>query len=86
MNKETEQELRNLIAEQRARLEKLEADFRSAGRDLDDRFRAAVDPIGEKFADKVGLRYSRTTQVAIRVVVIVVVVAAIGYLIYRVAM
>lgn len=86
MNEQTEKELRELIAAQKARLEKLENDFRSAGRDLDDRFRAAVDPIGEQVTNKLGMTYGRSTQVAIRVVVIVVVVAAIAYLIYRVAM
>lgn len=80
MNEQNEKELRELINQQRARLEKLENDFRSAGRDLDDRFRSAFDPVGEKIAGKLGWRYSDSTKVTLRVIAIISVIAAIGYL------
>ena len=44
------------IAALRKRVAELEAKLRVAGRDVDDRFRGAVDPIGEQVERKFGMK------------------------------
>jgi hypothetical protein len=74
MDDKTEKSLRAQIAD-------LEKQLRQSGRDLDDRFRGAVDPIGEDIREQLGVAKSRDWTVAIRVIAGVVIAVAVYFVV-----
>ena len=78
---ESKEELQRKLDAANSKIAELEAQVRDAGRNLDDRFRAAVDPIGDQFDQRFGLAKD-TSKNWVRIVGWILVVAVVIGAIY----
>jgi CHASE3 domain sensor protein len=64
---ESKEEVQRRLDAANSRIAELEAQLKQSGRDLDDRFRAAVDPVGDHIDERFGLAHD-TSKDFVRIV------------------